>query len=219
MKAEKLVLPIALLITLLLIPLAKAQFGTYIISDVIRSEFFHFVLVFLFFFTVSYFALKKIIFGEEPAIASLVAIIVSFFITNSFFTYFEEFLASKTVFYVALFGAFLAVMVIIRLLMKIGGLSLTWLSGLYIIFFCILQYTKLIPFKYRSALISGNVARFLWIIAVFAVLIIVFNAFNRWRKRRKEIKGEAKKEGEIERARKIARLQAEKEMKAKEGGI
>lgn len=184
MKTKKLVLPIVLLIMFFL-PLAKAQFGdfgNYIVSDVLKSEFFHFVLIFLFFFAICYFALKKIIFGEEPAIASIVAIIISFFITNSFFEYFEEFLESKAVLYVALFGAFLAVMVTIKLLLKIGSLNLAWISGIYLIFFYILK-TKLIPFKYRSAILSGNFGHLLGVIAIFAAFIIIFTIFKRLSKR------------------------------------
>jgi len=188
MKAKKLVLPIALIMTLLLAPLVKAQFDIYFISDILKGEFFHFVLVFLFFFGVCYFALKKIIFGEEQAIAFVVAVVISFFITNSSFEYFEEFLASKTVLYVALFGALLAAMVTIKFLLKIGSLNLAWISGAYIIFFWILN-TKLISFKYRSMLLSGNFGRLLWVIAIFAAFIIIFAFFKRLSKRRAVTEG------------------------------
>lgn len=218
MKTKKLVLPIMLLITMLLVPLVKAQFGgfsEYIISDILRSEFFHFVLLFLFFFGISYFALKKIIFGEEPAIASIVAIVISFFVTTGFFAYLEEFLTSKIVFYVALFGALLAIMVLIKLLMKIGFLNLAWLSGIYLVFFIVLKYTKLIPFKYRSTLTSGNVGHLLGVIAIFAAIIILFNLFNRWRKRKGAVEKEAKVERKIEEEKERGRRTVDKEMGGK----
>ncbi len=205
MKAKKLVLPIALLMAVLLAPLVRAQFDTFIISDVIKSEFFHFVLVFLFFFGICYFALKKILFGEEPAIASIVAIVISFFITTSFFEYFEEFLASsKTAFYIILFGALLAIMIAIKLLMSARGFLMP-LSVLYLGFFFVLRYTKLIPLRYRLSLTSGNVGHLLGVIAILAALIIVFGLFHRLRKRRRGVEREAKEEGRIEEEKERAR--------------
>lgn len=205
MKSKKLALPIALLMVMMLIPLVKAQFDTFLISDILKSEFFHFVLVFLFFFGICYFALKKIIFGEEPAIASVVSIVISFFITTSFFEHFEDFLASsKTAFYVILFGALLAAMLVIKLLTSARGFIVP-LSIVYLVFFYVLRFTKLIPLKYRLPLTSGNVGHLLTIIAIFAALIFVFGIFHRWRKRKRALGREVKEEARIEEEKERAR--------------
>lgn len=144
---------------------------------------FQYALSFCFFFALSYFSLKKIIFGEEKAIAGIVAAIVSTFITGYFITYIQTLTESYDVaMYVFIFGAFLGVFLLAQLVYKLGTTKLKYLAVIYFIAWIFRSYY--IPSDFENSIPEFlinfiNVLGIVTGIITLAALIGIFNEVRR----------------------------------------
>lgn len=120
------VMPVMLLVlSVFAIPLASAQN----ILSMLETEEIQFVLSFLFFFSIVYFALKKIIFGEEQTIAGIVSAIISFFMARTLAAYLSQLMMEyEFAKYVFLVAAIFSIILIAKLLIKIGTIKLKWVA-------------------------------------------------------------------------------------------
>lgn len=181
---KKNIIPIALIFSIFFIPAAKASF----LELMFESSEFWTVATFLFFFALVYFALKKVLFGEEKAIASVVSIIISGFITSFFVPYAQTLMTNYDIAkYIFGAGVILGMILIVQLLLKLGSLKLKWLAIVYFIVWCVYAFNPInlqILYDLRNSM-PAWIANIINLLAVFAGLTLIsslWGAFNTLRR-------------------------------------
>ncbi len=159
-----------------------------LITELMASPEFWTVATFLFFFALVYFALKKILFGEEKAIASIVSIIISGFITSFFVPYAQSLLENYDI-AVYIFGAgvILGMILIVQILLRIGSLKLKWLAIAYFVVWCVYVFNPVnlqILYDLRNSMPTwiSNIINVLAVLSGLALISALWGAFSTLRR-------------------------------------
>lgn len=184
MKSKALLLIVTL--SIFLIPLAQAN----MIEDVLQNEFMRTAMSFVVFFAVIFFALKKILFGEERMINTIVSLIISYFAAVAFSNKLGEWvLNSKYMYWTYIVFFIFGLFLLGRALFGLFGAGekinrLKWLAGIYFIIWLfyltnIISYEPVQDFIYNlKSSMPSYIANLINILGVISGIIFVFNLYG-----------------------------------------
>lgn len=183
MKNKSPLIFITLFFSLLALPFALAQFDTsysftrnfYNINlmDILRSDLMIFFMLWMAAFLLVYISLKRIILGEEQALATILGLVIGFIIAYAGMNYVDKYLLPKTApWYVVLALAILGIFIVAKGLIKLGK-GLTWITILYIVAYIVTFWFNIVPYSIKSQIPQTAVTVLSWIFVAAAFSLVI----------------------------------------------